>query len=115
AFVIHFKFFGIPEVVVRLHEVLATTEGKVELTQSQGNRKGVIGEGLVQFLWCEAVFFLPFILEMLWDQRAELLEEHVSHALILANRGHPKLRPSRCLHAAIRGRPGERTNCASRL
>ncbi len=45
----------------------------------------MFGEGGVEFVGREAIFFLPFVFEILRDKRAEFLEEHVSHGLILAN------------------------------
>jgi hypothetical protein len=79
ALVIDFEFFGVPEVVVGLHEVLAATHGLVELAQDQRNLELVLGKGRVQFVRRQAVLFLPLVLEILRNKRTELLEEHVSH------------------------------------
>ena len=85
AFVIDFELFGVPEVVVGLHEVLAAAEGQVELAQDQRDLELVFGEGRVELVGREAILFLPFVFEILRNKRAEFLEEHVSHGLILAN------------------------------
>ena len=99
ALVIDFELFGVPEVVVGLHDVLAAADREVELAQDQRDLELVFGEGGVELVGREAILFLPFVFEILRDKRAEFLEEHVSHGLILANpqRSFSAVsRPSRC-------------------
>ena len=79
ALIIDFELFGVPEVVVGLHDVLAAADREVELAQDQRDLELVFGEGGVELLGREAIFFLPFVFEILRDKRAEFLEEHVSH------------------------------------